>query len=102
MDIWFLYMIRCRGGSLYTGITTDIKRRFHEHRDGGRKGSKFLRGKAPLELVLKRKIGSKSLALKVEHVVKQMRKSEKEKFVSGKINMRHIKQILTKQQTKGD
>ncbi len=102
MDTWFLYLIRCRGGSLYTGITTDIKRRFEEHLNGGRKGSKYLRGKGPLELVIKRKIGTKSLALKVEHTVKQMTKTEKEMFISGKINMRHIKQQLKQKQTKGD
>ncbi len=96
MDIWFIYLIRCRDRSLYTGITTDIKRRFNEHQDGGRKGSKYLRGKAPLEVVLKRKIGSKSLALQVEHIVKKMTKTEKEMFVSGKINMRHINKQLTK------
>jgi len=94
MDKWFLYLIRSRDGSLYTGITTDVKRRFREHQDGGRKGSKYLRGKAPLELVLKREIKSKSLALKVENIVKRMTKTEKEMFVSGKINMRHIKRQL--------
>ena len=87
---------------MYTGITTDIKRRLNEHQEGGRKGSKYLRGKAPLILVLKRKIDSKSLALKVEHIVKQMTKTEKEMFVSGKINMRHINHKLTKHKTKGD
>ena len=102
MDIWFLYLIRCRDRSLYTGITTDVKRRFNEHQEGGRKGSKYLRGKTPLELVLKRKIGSKSIALKVENRVKRMTKAEKEMFVSGKINMRHINKQLTKHQTKGD
>jgi putative endonuclease len=96
MEIWFLYLIRCKDGSLYTGITTDVKRRFNEHQEGGRKGSKYLRGKAPLEQVLKRKIGSKSLALKVEHIVKRMTKTEKEMFVSGKINMKHINKQLTK------
>ncbi|GBD95941.1 GIY-YIG nuclease superfamily protein [bacterium BMS3Abin06] len=36
MEIWFLYLIRCKDGSLYTGITTDVKRRFEEHKGGGR------------------------------------------------------------------
>ncbi len=70
MEIWFLYLIRCRDGSLYTGIPTDVKRRFEEHK-GGSRGSKYLRGKAPLELVLKKKVGDKGLALKVEDRVKQ-------------------------------
>ena len=55
-----------------------------------------------MELVLKRKIGSKSLALKIENIVKRITKTEKEMFVSGKINMRHIKKQLTKHQTKGE
>lgn len=73
---WFLYMIRCKGGVLYTGITTDIDRRFAQHQAG--KGAKFLRGKSPLELVFHRKVGSHSAALKLEIAVKKWPKSEKE------------------------
>jgi len=43
MNNWFLYLIRCRNGRLYTGITTDVERRFEEHRSGKKKGSKYLR-----------------------------------------------------------
>lgn len=76
---WFLYMIRCRGGLLYTGITTDVSRRFGEHCDG--KGAKFLRGKGPLELVLSTEIGNRSEALKAEARIKRMRKAEKEALI---------------------
>ena len=93
MEIWFLYLIRCKDGSLYTGITTDVKRRFKEHKGGGR-GSKYLRGKAPLELVLKKKIGDKGLALKVEGRVKKLAKIKKEALVEGKIGIREIKQVI--------
>ncbi len=93
MEIWFLYLIRCKDGSLYTGITTDVKRRFEEHK-GGNSGSKYLRGKAPLELVLKKKIGDKGLALKVEDRVKQLTKIKKELLVEGKIGIREIKRAL--------
>jgi len=101
MKIWFLYMIRCRDGSLYTGITTDVKRRFEEHSGNDRKGSKYLKGKAPLTLVLKKKIGSHSLALQVEHRVKQLKKPEKEMFADGKITIRDIKKQLTKGESHG-
>jgi len=87
-------MIRCRDGSVYTGITTDVKRRFEEHEGGSRKGSKYLKGKAPLSLVLKKKIGSRSLALQVEHRVKRLKKTEKEMFVDGRITVRDIKKII--------
>ncbi|TVL97573.1 MAG: hypothetical protein CV087_22185 [Candidatus Brocadia sp. WS118] len=87
MKDWFLYVIRCKHGRLYTGITTDVKRRFAEHTSNGKKGAKCLRGKAPLTLVVKKKIGSKSLALKAEAKVKKLSKIKKEMFVEGKINI---------------
>jgi len=78
-DAWFLYLIRCSGGQLYTGITTDVKRRFSEHESG--KGAKFLRGKGPLELVFQQAVGDRSTALKAEAMIKKMDKTEKETLV---------------------
>ncbi len=90
MKTWFLYLIRCKNNSLYTGITTDVMRRFKEHQGNDRKGSKYLRGKAPLKLVLKKKIGNKSLTSKVEAKVKKLPKDKKEMFVKGKIRIKEI------------
>jgi len=84
MAEWHLYLIRCHGGNLYTGITTDVTRRFEEHQESGPKGAKYLRGRGPLELVLSRKIGSKSLALKIERKIKQLTKAQKEKLLHEK------------------
>ena len=52
--LWWLYLVRTADGSLYTGISTDVQRRFaeHENKDKKNKGAKALRGKAPLRLVL--------------------------------------------------
>ncbi|MGA2507772.1 MAG: GIY-YIG nuclease family protein [Chitinispirillaceae bacterium] len=80
MQHWFLYMVRCGDNSLYTGITTDIGRRIAEHRGKGRRGAKYLRGKGPLKLVYKKKVGTKSQALKMECRVKRMKKKEKEEM----------------------
>ncbi|GAV21438.1 putative endonuclease [Mariprofundus micogutta] len=81
---WFLYLIRCSGGQLYTGITTDVERRFSEHKSG--KGAKFLRGKGPLELVFQQQVGDRSAASRTEVRVKKMSKSDKEKMIiSGTI-----------------
>ena len=88
---WFLYLIRCKHGRLYTGITTDVERRLEEHKSSDKKGSKYLRGKTPLRLVMKKKIGSKSLALKIEAKVKRLSKIKKELLVEGKIKIRDIK-----------
>jgi len=79
--IWYLYMIRCKGDVLYTGITTDVSRRFTEHQAG--KGAKFLRGKAPLELVYQREIGSHSDALKLEIKTKKLSKAKKEAIIAA-------------------
>jgi len=78
---WHLYLIRCRDGSLYTGITTDVARRFAEHQGNGDTGAKYLRGREPLVLVFQRKLGSRSLALGVESRVKKLSKARKEELV---------------------
>ena len=94
MNNWFLYLIRCRHGRLYTGITTDVLRRFEEHKSHDKKGSKYLRGKSPLKLVMKKRIGNKSLALKIEAKVKKLSKIKKELLVDGKIKIRDIKRNI--------
>jgi len=76
---WFLYMVRCKNGHIYTGISTDVERRFAEHQAG--KGAKYLRGKNPLKLVYQKKIGSRSEALKAEISMKNMSKADKEKII---------------------
>lgn len=76
---WYLYMVRCNKGQLYTGITTDVERRFAEHASG--KGAKFLRGKGPLTLLFQKQVGSHSEALKLEFQVKKMPKSAKEQWI---------------------
>ncbi len=74
--LWYLYMVRCNKGQLYTGISTDVARRFAAHKAG--KGAKFLRGKGPLALQLELCIGSHSEALQVEARVKKLSKAAKE------------------------
>ena len=87
-------MIRCKNGRLYTGITTDVERRFEEHRNGKKKGSKYLRGKAPLKLVMKKKVGNRSMALKIEAKVKKLPKTKKELLVDGRVKIREIKREI--------
>ena len=91
MSNWYLYLIRCRDGSLYTGITTDVARRFAEHRGQGAGGAKYLKGRGPLELVMRKKMGSRSLALRVERKVKKLPKARKEKLLKGR---KHLQEII--------
>jgi putative endonuclease len=81
MSDWYLYLIRCRDSTLYTGISTDVDRRLAQHQGEGNGGSRYLKGRGPLSLVFQEKLGSKSLALKVEHRVKRMSKARKEKLI---------------------
>ena len=82
MPDWSLYLIRCADGSLYAGIAKDVERRLEEHRAGGPRGAKYLRGRGPLELVFQEKIGSRSLAARVERSVKRLRKPDKERLLA--------------------
>lgn len=76
---WKLYILRCADGSLYTGITTDIEKRFAAHNAG--KGAKYTRGRGPLELVYSENCESHSAALKREIEIKTLTRDEKLKLV---------------------
>jgi len=74
-------MVRCRDGTLYTGIAKDVSRRFEEHEFNRGKGAKYLRGRGPLELVFKKAAGARGLALRVERKIKRLPKSSKEALI---------------------
>jgi len=74
---WYMYIIRCGNSHLYTGITTDIARRFAEHQAGGAKAAKYLKGKGPLTLVYQEPLAGRSEALKREIAVKKHSRQQK-------------------------
>ena len=78
---WYLYILRCGDGTLYTGITTDVEARLEVHRSG--KGAKYTRGRGPLELVYREQCEDHSHALKRELAVKSMTKEEKKKLINA-------------------
>lgn len=73
--MWYLYILQCGDGSLYTGITTDVEKRLEAHRNG--KGAKYTRGRSPLELKYREGCGTHSDALKRELEVKHLSREEK-------------------------
>lgn len=75
MDKWFVYVLQCRDGSLYTGITTDLTRRMRQHNEGT--GAKYTRSRRPVELVYWEEVASHSEALKREYAIKQLPREEK-------------------------
>ena len=79
---WYLYILRCGDGTLYTGITNDVEKRLETHRTG--KGAKYTRGRSPLELVYRECCGSHSDALKREAAVKKLSRQQKEALIETK------------------
>ena len=73
---WYVYILRCGDGTLYTGITDNVERRLAVHRAG--RGAKYTRGRGPLELAYEEEQPDKSSALKRELAIKKMRREEKE------------------------
>ncbi|EKT61187.1 GIY-YIG nuclease family protein [Providencia burhodogranariea] len=76
---WYVYLIRDKYHALYCGITTDVQRRFVQHKEG--KGAKALKGKMPLSLVFQCLVGDRSTASKLEFSVKKLSKKVKERLV---------------------
>lgn len=88
---FYLYIIRCADGTLYTGITTDVDKRLAEHESGGR-GAKYLRGRGPLEVLLSRPVGDRASALRLEYRVKQLSRSQKLEVVAGSLKLEDLLQ----------
>lgn len=81
-ETWFVYLLRCADGSLYTGITTDVARRGRQHNLGT--ASRYTRSRRPTKMVYQEPHDSRSLALKREAAIKTLSKSEKEAMVRPK------------------
>ena len=78
---YYVYMLRCKDNSLYTGWTTDVRRRLSEHNEGI--GGKYTRAKRPVKLAYVEETASKQDAMKREYAIKQLLKGEKEEICKG-------------------
>ncbi|KMZ11475.1 putative endonuclease containing a URI domain [Candidatus Burkholderia humilis] len=89
---WFLYLIECDDGSLYTGITTDMQARFDAHASG--KGTRYTRSRKPLAVVASFELAGRSEALRAEYQVKRLKAHQKRALVSGE---RTLDSVLPRQ-----
>ena len=80
---WYVYILECADGTLYTGITTDLKRRVEEHNFDNTKGAKYTRFRRPVRLVYFEKVAGRSEAGKREAAIKKMSRLEKEFLVKN-------------------
>lgn len=72
---WVVYILECRDGTLYTGITDDLERRLRAHNQG--KGAKYTRGRGPVTLRYQEQCADHSAALRRERAIKRLTRGEK-------------------------
>ena len=77
---WFVYMIEGSDGSYYTGVTTDVERRFQEHSESAR-GAKYFNGRKPLRVVYQEAGHTRSSACQREAAIKKLRREQKQALI---------------------
>ena len=77
---WYVYILRCADGTLYTGVTTDTERRTNEHNQSNRLGAKYTRVRRPVSLVYRESCDSRSDACKREAQIKALPRAAKLKL----------------------
>ncbi|HXV75813.1 MAG TPA: GIY-YIG nuclease family protein [Candidatus Polarisedimenticolaceae bacterium] len=92
---WYVYLIRTRGGNLYTGVATDVARRVAEHERSGARAARALRGKGPLRLVFQREIGERRLAQRVESRIKRLDRAGKEQLLHADPDVAQLLALLS-------
>lgn len=83
MPDWYLYLVRCDDGSVYTGVSTDVARRFREHQRGGARAARYLKSRRAVEVIFTACVGDRSAALIAETAIKRLAKPQKEALVAG-------------------
>jgi predicted GIY-YIG superfamily endonuclease len=78
---WLVYILRCKGGSLYTGITNDLPRRLEQHRAG--LAAKYTAARRPVRLVYTEPSTGRPRALRREAAIKSLSRAQKIKLIHG-------------------
>lgn len=79
--MWCVYILECKDGTLYTGVTNNLERRIKQHNSG--KGAKYTSIRKPVILKYFEEINDKSLAYKREYQIKQLTRKEKLKLINN-------------------
>lgn len=82
--MYYLYILKCADESLYTGITTDLKRRIAEHNDA-KLGAKYTTSRQPVKLAYSKKFKNRSLASKAEAQIKKLKRFQKSELIKGNL-----------------
>lgn len=79
--MYYTYILKCEDGTYYTGITTDVFRRFSEHKSGGRLSAKYTKRHKPVSIEAVWSSNGRSEASKLEYFIKKLSHSEKEELI---------------------
>ena len=92
--MYYLYILKCKDGTLYSGITVDLERRINEHNGlskhglpteaSAKAGAKYTKSRRPVKLVYTKRFKDRSTALKAEYKVKLLSRGEKLKLIKSK------------------
>ena len=81
MSTWYVYILRCGDGSLYTGISPDVEARLQAHHAG--KGARYTRGRGPFDLVYQEPAGTQAEATRRECAIKRLTRQKKQALIQG-------------------
>ncbi len=87
---WFLYLLECADGSVYTGIATDVDARFEKHATGA--GARYTRAKKAVALLASFEVGDRSSALRAEYRVKRLTPAQKRSLAAGECSLASLLQ----------
>lgn len=79
---WYVYLLECRGGRLYAGITTDVERRLREH-CAGKNGARFTRAYPPVRITAAVRVASRPAALRLEAAIRKLRRPQKLRWAAA-------------------
>ena len=83
--MYFIYIVKCKDETYYTGYTTNIEKRIKAHNEG--KGAKYTRGRLPVKLVYWEQYEEKTQALKREYAIKQLTRKQKQQLIRRSIDV---------------
>ena len=92
MHKYYIYILRCKENELYTGITTDVVKRFEEHKAG--KGAKYTKSHTPIGVEAVWETNDKGKALKLEFRIKQLIKEEKEELIKDNSKLKSYFKVI--------
>jgi len=80
--LYFVYILKCKDGTFYTGCTNDLGKRLREH-NGTKRGAKYLRGKTPVKVVWKKTCENQKFAMRTESKIKGLTRQDKQQLING-------------------